>query len=54
MARALERARRVGAWIRRHPAEAIAAVPLAGLLYVAALYPFTPSIGDIRKSKQES
>ncbi|MCC2675351.1 MAG: penicillin-binding protein [Ramlibacter sp.] len=54
MARAVERARRVGVWIRRHPARAIAAVPLAGLLYVAALYPFTPSIGDIRKSKQES
>ena len=32
--------------------QALMAVTL--LLYVAALYPFTPSIGDIRKSKQES
>jgi penicillin-binding protein 1A len=54
-------ARRIGrklrAWggaIRRHPVRAVAAVPLALALYVAVLYPFTPSIGDIRKSKQES
>ncbi|HEY0823423.1 MAG TPA: transglycosylase domain-containing protein, partial [Ramlibacter sp.] len=44
----------MGAWIRRHPVKAVAAVPLALAVYVAALYPFTPSIGDIRKSKQES
>jgi penicillin-binding protein 1A len=48
------RLRRLGRWIRRHPLKAAAAVPLALVLYVAALYPFTPSIGDIRKSKQES
>ncbi|WP_442968751.1 penicillin-binding protein 1A, partial [Ramlibacter sp.] len=54
MARMGDRVRRLGGWIRRHPFKAAAAVPLAGLLYVAALYPFTPSIGDIRKSKQES
>ena len=48
-----ERARRIGRWVRRHPVKAAAAVPLAMVLYVAALYPFTPSIGDIRKSKQE-
>jgi penicillin-binding protein 1A len=54
MARMGDRMRRLGGWIRRHPLKAAAAVPLAGLLYVAALYPFTPSIGDIRKSKQES
>jgi penicillin-binding protein 1A len=48
------RLRRLGRWIRRHPFKAAAAVPLALVLYVAALYPFTPSIGDIRKSKQES
>ena len=49
--------RKLRAWggaIRRHPVRAVAAVPLALALYVAALYPFTPSIGDIRKSKQES
>jgi penicillin-binding protein 1A len=44
----------VGGWIRRHPVKAVAALPLALAVYVAALYPFTPSIGDIRKSKQES
>ena len=54
MARIGERLRRAGAWIRRHPVKAVAALPLAAVLYVAALYPFTPSIGDIRKSKQES
>jgi penicillin-binding protein 1A len=48
------RLRRLGRWIRRHPAKALAAVPLVFVLYVAALYPFTPSIGDIRKSRQES
>ncbi|MGV3494720.1 MAG: penicillin-binding protein 1A [Ramlibacter sp.] len=50
----MARLRRVGGWIRRHPVKTAAALPLAVLLYVAALYPFTPSIGDIRKSKQES
>ncbi len=49
-----QRLRRIGGWIRRHPVKAVAAVPLALAVYVAALYPFTPSIGDIRKSKQES
>ena len=48
------RLRRFGGWVRRHPVKAVAALPLAVLVYVAALYPFTPSIGDIRKSKQES
>ena len=46
--------RRLGRWIRRHPFKAAATVPLAFALYVAALYPFTPSIGDIRRSRQES
>ncbi|HVE54699.1 MAG TPA: transglycosylase domain-containing protein, partial [Ramlibacter sp.] len=49
-----EKLRAWGAAVRRHPLRAAAAVPLALVLYVAALYPFTPSIGDIRKSKQES
>lgn len=43
-----------GGAIRRHPVRAAAALPLALVLYVAALYPFTPGIGDIRKAKQES
>ena len=54
LARIGERLRRAGAWIRRHPVKTVAALPLAAVLYVAALYPFTPSIGDIRKSRQES
>ena len=54
MGRMGDRVRRLGWWIRRHPFKAVAALPLAVLLYVAAVYPFTPSIGDIRKSKQES
>jgi penicillin-binding protein 1A len=49
-----ERLRRAGRWIRRHPVKTVAAFPLAVVLYVAAVYPFTPGIGDIRKSKQES
>jgi penicillin-binding protein 1A len=52
--RGMGRLRRVGAWIRRHPLKTVAAVPLALALYVAALYPFTPGIGDIKKAKQES
>src|SRR5690606_35103197 len=40
--------------IRRHPWRTLAALPAAAVLYVAVLYPFTPSIGDIRKAKQES
>lgn len=54
LGRAADRFRRLGRWIQRHPVKAVAAVPLAVVVYVAALYPFTPSIGDIRKSKQES
>lgn len=46
--------RRFGGWIRRHPVKSVALAPLAVVVYVAALYPFTPSIGDIRKSKDES
>ena len=47
----LARLGRAGRWIRRHPGKAVALVPLAFLLYVAALYPFTPGIGDLRKAK---
>ena len=43
------------AWsaIRRHPWRTAFALPALLVLYVAAIYPFTPSIGDIRKAKQE-
>src|SRR4051812_30873822 len=53
-ARAGRQLRRLGAWVKRHPLKTAAVVPLALVLSVAALYPFTPSIGDIRKSKKES
>ncbi|HYE38686.1 MAG TPA: transglycosylase domain-containing protein [Ramlibacter sp.] len=53
MNRAAGAARRVGGAIRRHPWRALLALPLAAAAYVVVLYPFTPSIGDIRKSKQE-
>lgn len=49
-----DRGRRSWAAIRRHPWWTAAALPLAALLYVVALLPFTPSIVDIKKSKQES
>ena len=48
------RLRRVGGAIRRHPWRTVLAVPLALALYTVALLPFTPSIGDLRKAKQES
>ena len=44
---------RVSGAIRRHPFWTIAVVPLAIAAYVVALIPFTPSIGDIKKAKQE-
>jgi penicillin-binding protein 1A len=46
-------ARRAWGAVRRHPWRTAASVPLVLLLYVGVLYLFTPSIGDIRKSKQE-
>ncbi|MDB5912171.1 MAG: penicillin-binding protein, partial [Ramlibacter sp.] len=53
LARVGDRLRRVGGAIRRHPVRAVAALPAAVLLYVLALVPFTPGIGDIKKAKQE-
>jgi penicillin-binding protein 1A len=53
LARTGERLRRAGAAIRRHPVKTAAALPLAVVLYVLALVPFTPGIGDIKKVKQE-
>ena len=44
---------RIAGAIRRHPFWTIAVVPLAIAAYVVALIPFTPSIGDIKKAKQE-
>ncbi len=54
MARARDTLRRGWGWVRRHPVKAVGALPAVVAAYVAVLYLFTPSIGDIRKSKQES
>src|SRR3954469_3698320 len=43
--------RRVLAVIGRHPISAALALPALMLLYVIALIPFTPGIGDLRKAK---
>ncbi len=51
--RAADAVRRIGHAIRRHPWRAVLALPLALVLYTLVLVPFTPSIGDIRKAKQE-
>ncbi|MGZ9065177.1 MAG: penicillin-binding protein 1A, partial [Burkholderiales bacterium] len=48
---ALEQFRRLIAAIRRHPVRAALFLPALMLLYVLALIPFTPSIGDLRKAK---
>ncbi len=48
---ALERFRRVAAAARRHPVRAALLLPALLLLYVLALIPFTPGIGDLRKAK---
>ena len=39
---------------RRHPVRAALALPALALLYVLALIPFTPGIGDLRKAKSET
>ncbi|MBI5276686.1 MAG: transglycosylase domain-containing protein [Burkholderiales bacterium] len=43
-----------GALVRRHPWRTAFALPALLVAYVAVLYAFTPSIGDIRKQKQEA
>ena len=48
---ALEQVRRLAAAARRHPVRAALVLPALLLLYVVALVPFTPSIGDLRKAK---
>jgi penicillin-binding protein 1A len=46
-----EQFRRLLGAIRRHPFQAALALPVLVLLYVLALIPFTPGIGDLRKAK---
>src|SRR6185295_344555 len=48
---ALEQFRRLMAAARRHPVRATLVLPALALLYVIALIPFTPGIGDLRKAK---
>jgi len=43
--------RRLIAWVRAHPIQAVLALPVLILMYVLALIPFTPGIGDLRKAK---
>src|SRR5438105_9416664 len=50
-ARAVEHLRRPFAAIRRHPVRAALAVPALMLVYVLALIPFTPGVGDLRRAK---
>ncbi len=47
----VERFRRLSAVVRRHPVRVALAIPALMLMYVLALIPFTPSIGDLRKAK---
>jgi penicillin-binding protein 1A len=51
--RAAELARGLGQVIRRRPVLAASFLPLLVLLYVLALVPFTPGIGDLSKAKSE-
>ena len=51
---AAEQFRRLIAVIKRHPVRAALLLPTLMLLYVLALIPFTPSIGDLRKAKAEA
>jgi penicillin-binding protein 1A len=47
----LDYLRRLLGAIRRHPFQAVLALPLLMVVYVLALIPFTPGIGDLRKAK---
>src|ERR1035437_3046794 len=49
-----EQFRRLAAALRRHPVRAALLLPALVLLYVLALIPFTPGIGDLRKAKAET
>ena len=46
-----EQLRRFAALAKRHPVRAALLLPALVLLYVLALIPFTPGIGDLRKAK---
>lgn len=46
-----EQLRRLLAFARRHPARAALLLPVLALLYVLALVPFTPGVGDLRKAR---
>ncbi|HYH40695.1 MAG TPA: transglycosylase domain-containing protein, partial [Burkholderiales bacterium] len=48
----VEQIQRLIAWARRHPVQAVVALPVLLVLYVLALIPFTPGIGDLRKAKE--
>ena len=54
----LDAARRTGArawaWVRRHPWRAALWLPVLAVLYVLALVPFTPGIGDLRRARSET
>ena len=51
---ALEQLRRLAALARQHPVRSALLLPALALLYVLALIPFTPGIGDLRKAKSET
>ena len=48
---AVDRFRRLSAAAKRHPIRTVLILPALALLYVLALIPFTPGIGDLRKAK---
>src|SRR4051812_44972268 len=48
---AVAQLRRLIAAIKRHPIRAALFLPALMLIYVLALIPFTPGIGDLRKAK---
>src|SRR3569832_597153 len=47
------KAEAVFAWVRAHPWRMAAIPPLIAVVYVVALIPFTPSIGDLRRFRTE-
>src|SRR6185436_14958338 len=46
--------RRIWEAARRHPVRAALVLPAMFLLYVLAVYPFTPGIGELKKAKSET
>jgi penicillin-binding protein 1A len=53
VSQAADLARRFAQVVKRHPVRWALALPALVLLYVLALIPFTPGIGDLRKAKSE-